>query len=236
MDAKPKRAAGAAAPQGTLREQLAQQAGKAPPTVIEAITAAQADVEESGVAPGLNVGDIAPDFTLPDATGQPVKLSERLKEGPVVLSFYRGEWCPYCNIEIHALQEALPELRAHSANLIVISPQRPDDALTLSEKHRLEFDVLSDTDQEVIRAFRVQYRVPEAVRKISLEVMKNDVSQKNADGTWNLPVPATLVIDRHGVVRARQVSTNYMMSRMEPSEIVEALKEIGTQVVTTNAR
>jgi peroxiredoxin len=212
----------------TLAEQLAEQASAAPPEVIESIKAAQAQVEESGVAAGLAVGEPAPDFTLPDATGRPVRLSERLKNGPVVLSFYRGEWCPYCNLEMRALREALPEFREYHANLIAISPQAPDDALTLSDKHGLEFDVLSDTRQQVIQEYRLQYRVPDAVQKISLEVMKNDVSKRNADGTWNLPLPATVVIDQEGVVRAIHVSGDYMTSRMEPSKIIAALKRIGS--------
>jgi peroxiredoxin len=228
LDAEPERTKGAEAQRRTLAEQLAEQASAAPPDVIESIKAAQAQVEESGVAGGLAVGKPAPDFTLPDATGRPVRLSERLKEGPVVLSFYRGEWCPYCNLEMLALRQALPEFREYNANLIAISPQQPDDALTLSEKHGLEFDVLSDTGQQVIQAYRLQYKVPDAVQKISLEVMKNDVSKRNADGTWNLPLPATLVIDQDGVVRAMHVSGDYMTSRMEPSEIVAALKEIGS--------
>lgn len=209
-----------------LNEQLARQAGKAPPEIIDKIKAAQAEVEESGVAPGLAVGDVAPDFSLSDATGRAVRLRERLSQGPVVLSFYRGEWCPYCNLELHALQEVLPDLREAGASLVAISPQTPDDALTATEKQGLEFDVLSDANQDVIREYRVHYPVPEAVQEISLEILKNDVSQRNADGTWNLPVPATFVIDTDGVIRASHVSTNYMASRMEPLEIIEALGEI----------
>jgi peroxiredoxin len=228
LDAEPNRATGAEAQRRTLAEQLAERASSAPPEVIESIKAAQAEVEESGVAAGLAEGEPAPNFTLPDATGRPVSLRERLKEGPVVLSFYRGEWCPYCNLEMRALFEALPEFREHGANLLAISPQAPDDALTLSEKHGLEFDVLSDTDQRVIQAYRLQYRVPDAVQKISLEVMKNDVSNRNADGTWNLPLPATLVIDQEGVVRAIHVSGDYMTSRMEPGDIIAALERIGS--------
>lgn len=209
-----------------LNEQLLQQAGKAPPEVIERIKAAQGEVTESGVAPGLDVGGVAPDFSLPDALGRPISLRERLSHGPVVLSFYRGEWCPYCNIELHALQELLPDLREAGASLVAISPQTPDDALTATEKQGLEFDVLSDADQNVAKEYRVHYRIPAPVEQISLEMLNNDVSQRNADGTWNLPIPATFVLDSEGVVRARHVSANYMTSRMEPAEIIAALEEI----------
>jgi len=209
-----------------LNERLAEQAGKAPGGVIETIKAAQAEVEESSVAPGLEVGDVAPDFTLSDATGQSISLYERLKDGPVVLSFYRGEWCPYCNIELRALQELLSEIRELGASLIAISPQTPDDALTVTEKQDLEYAVLSDPAQEVISAFRVRYLVPETVQEISLNILNNDLTKRNADGTWNLPLPATFVIDPDGVIRARHVSANYMTSRMEPSEIIHALESI----------
>lgn len=219
-----------------LNEQLEAHAGNAPPEVIGRISAAQKEVEEAGVAPGLGVGDVAPNFVLPDATAKPVSLYDRLEEGPVVLSFYRGAWCPYCNLELNAIQEIMPNLREQAASLIAISPQTPDDAMTVKEKQNLDFDVLSDTDQHVIKEYRVQYRVPDAVQEISLDIMKNDVSEKNADGSWNLPVPATFVIDENRVIRARHVSTNYMTSRMEPSTILEALNEIETESSTEGGR
>lgn len=209
-----------------LSERLEEQASKARPDVIERIKRAQAEVEEAAVAPGLEVGEKAPDFSLPDAKGRTVSLYERLRDGPVVLSFYRGEWCPYCNIELRALQEALPEIRQRHGSLVAVSPQAPDHSLSVTEKQNLEFDVLSDADQKAIEEYGVRYRVPEEVQQINLDIMKKDVSQQNADGTWNLPVPATYVIDTDGIVRARHVSTNYMTSRMEPSEIIEALERI----------
>lgn len=210
----------------TLSDRLEEQASKAPPEVLERIKAAQAGIAESGLTPGLDVGEKAPDFSLPDATGRTVSLYERLRDGPVVLSFYRGEWCPYCNIELRALQEALPDIREQHGSLVAISPQSPGDADTVIKKQNLEFDVLSDADQDVIKQYRVQYRVPDAVQEISLNILKNDVSQRNADGTWNLPIPATFVIDTDAIVRARHVSTNYMTSRMEPSEIVKILMHV----------
>src|ERR1700726_5235511 len=100
----------------------------------------------------LQVGQKAPDFTLPNATGGEVSLSSLLEQGPVVLSFYRGEWCPFCNLELRALQAALPRLRARGASLIAISPQSPDHSLSITEKAGLTFDVLSDARQQIGRA------------------------------------------------------------------------------------
>jgi peroxiredoxin len=193
-----------------------------PDEVTAVIEAANEGIERSGVAPGVAVGEPAPTFRLPSPTGAPVSLTSRLEQGPVVVSFYRGEWCPYCNTELRALQTALPRITALGACLIAISPQRPDDALSVTEKHQLAFDVLSDADQQVIRAYRLQYSFPSDLKDLYLKAFKNDISAENADGTWNLPIPATFVIDRAGVVRARHVAVDYR-TRMEPDEIIAAL-------------
>ena len=210
---------------GALNDALAQQRAKTNPEAVRTITAANQALEASGAIRGLEIGEAAPEFALPDATGSTVRLSERLANGPVVLTFYRGEWCPYCNIALGALQSVLGEIKQLGAGLIAISPQRPDDALTMTEKHGLEFDVLSDADQAVIQAYRVQFRVPAEIEDVHMNVFKKDISQLNADGSWNLPVPATFVIDADGVVRASHVGVEYT-SRMEPEAIVAALREI----------
>ena len=113
-------------PPGALTRELSELselAGHVPGPIAERLAAAAAEVTASGVAPGLAVGDRAPDFILPNAVGQPVRLTERLTGGPVVLSFYRGEWCPFCNIELRALQSWLPRFASHGASLIAVSPQ-----------------------------------------------------------------------------------------------------------------
>lgn len=210
---------------GSLNEALAQQRAKTNPQAVKTITAANAALDASGEVSGLELGSRAPEFTLPDATGRPVRLSDRLARGPVVLTFYRGEWCPYCNLTLAALQRVLEDIKGLGASLIAISPQRPSDALTMTEKHDLEFDVLSDADQRVIRAYGVQFRVPAEIEDVHMSIFKKDISQLNADGSWNLPVPATFVLDASGIVRARHVGVEYT-SRMEPSEILAALREL----------
>jgi peroxiredoxin len=209
-------------PSGDLTSQLTQYAAQIPAPVTERLAAAFAEVTASGAAPGLAVGERAPLFSLPDATGQTVELAARLAQGPVVLSFYRGEWCPFCNLELRALQAALPEFRARGASLIAISPQSPDHSLSITEKAGLTFDVLSDARQEVIRAYRVQFTVPADLKDLHLNVFRNDLSAHTADGSWDLPIPATFVIDRGGIIRARHVSADYT-TRMDPAEIQAAL-------------
>jgi peroxiredoxin len=185
------------------------------------VDTALADVAASGAARGLTVGDRAPLFTLPDARGRDVSLAERLAAGPVVLQFYRGEWCPYCNVHLRALQAALPEIRNRGASLIAISPQSPDHAVSLTEQAELEFDVLSNVDQHVMRDYRVQFTVADELKRVHLDIGV-DLGDQNADGSWTLPVPATFVINAQGRIVAAGVEIDYR-KRMEPAAILEAL-------------
>jgi peroxiredoxin len=210
---------------GALQEQLEQVNAQIPEPIAERISAAISEVEVSGAAPGLAVGERAPEFSLPDARGRMIALGERLSEGPVVLVFYRGEWCPYCNTYLRALQAALPEITSRGASLIAVSPQSADHSLSITEKAALGFDVLSDVDQAVIRAYKLQFTVPSDLQDLHLEVFDIDLRDHNADRSWKLPVPATFVIDRDGVVRANHVSADYR-TRMEPGDILAALDEL----------
>lgn len=178
-----------------------------------------------GVTPGIEAGEPAPSFALPDARGQLVSLDERLQAGPVVLSFYRGAWCPVCNMEMQALQQALPDITAAGASLIAISPQAPDASRDFVAKLDLGFDVLSDADQAVIRAYRLQFELPEALHE-TYRGFGMAVDEHNADGTWNLPVPATFVLDAAGLVRSRHVDPDYRQ-RMPAEDILAALRDMG---------
>jgi peroxiredoxin len=217
----------ATAEAGAIQQQLDQVDAEIPEPISQRVTAAVAQVDASGAVPGLAVGELAPDFTLPDARGRAVSLRERLSDGPVVLVFYRGEWCPYCNTYLRALQASLPEIAARGASLMAVSPQSPDHSLSITEKAELGFDVLSDVDQTAIRAYRVQFALPPDLRDLHLNAFQVDLQDHNADRSWQLPVPATLVIDRYGVVRAAHVSADYR-TRMEPNDIVAALDDLAS--------
>lgn len=212
--------------QRQLTRELAGLAARAQAPIAARIDAALDEVATSGAAPGLEVGDNAPVFVLPNAVGQAVDLRQRLESGPVVLSFYRGEWCPYCNLELRALQAALTRFKAYAASVIAISPQAPDHALSVAAKNALTFDVLSDTDQAVIRAYRLQFTIPADLKDLYLNTFHNDLTTQTADGSWALPIPATFVIDRGGIIRARHMSVNYR-TRMDPDDIEAALSGLG---------
>jgi peroxiredoxin len=178
----------------------------------------------------LKVNDSAPVFSLPDAFGHEISLKTLLKEGPVVISFYRGEWCPFCNLELHALQEALPKINELGANLIAISPEKPDGGIIVTEKNKLTFPVLSDFNNTVARQFGIVYRVGDELQDLSRTVFKNDLALRNGEDSYELPVPATFVIDANGIIRFAHVEMDYMTGRAEPEEVVAALKGLAQPI------
>jgi peroxiredoxin len=173
---------------------------------------------------GLRVGEEAPDFDLPDATGKQVRLHDLLDHGPVVLSFQRGEWCPYCNLELHTWQGLLGEVTAAGAQLVAVSPQRPTNALSLSEKHELAFPVLSDVDQTAICGYRLRYELPAALKDVYANAFGVDLSVENADGNWTLTVPATFVVDQQRRIRFAYANTDWRV-RAEPADVLAALRD-----------
>jgi peroxiredoxin len=168
---------------------------------------------------GLNIGEKAPDFILPNAIGKNVSLSSCLKQGPVVLKFYRGEWCPICNLDLRNLQNITPEIKSLGAILLAVSPQNPDKNLTMKEKNSLDFEVLSDSDQRVIKLFKLQFDPGEDYHK------RRDLSLLNGDKSIFLPVPATFIINKDFKIEAAHVEPNYTV-RMEPETILNILKRI----------
>jgi peroxiredoxin len=208
-----------------LQAQLEQINAQVPAPVRDRIDAAIKDIDASGSAPGLSAGDTAPDFTLPDHLGRPVRLYDRLASGPVVLVFYRGEWCPFCNVHLRALQETLPQITAKGASLLAISPQARDHALAITEQAGLDFEVLSDGDQAAIKAYHLQFTSPADLQDLIVNVFGTDLRDHTADGSWRLPVPATFVVDRTGIVRAAHVSADFR-TRLEPATILAALDEL----------
>lgn len=167
------------------------------------------------------VGDRAPDFTLPDAQGRPLSLSDSLRTGPVVVTFYRGGWCPYCNIQLRAYQQALPQITALGGRLLAISPQDPDASLTTAEKNALAFDVLSDAGNAVARAFGLVYALPEELRD-ALRSNGKALPGFNGDDSWELPLTATFVIGQDGRIALAWADTDYRV-RLAPEAIIEAL-------------
>ena len=184
---------------------------------------ATTDLAESGIADRtLKPGDKAIDFTLPNATGDRVNLQQLLNKGAVVVSFYRGGWCPYCNLELRALQQYLPQIQALGANLIAISPETPDNSLSTAEKNELTFEFLSDVGNKVAKEYGLVFALPETLRGV-YEGFNIDLPAHNGDRTFELPISATYVIAADGTVLYSFADPDYT-KRLDPEEIINALQ------------
>ncbi len=181
-------------------------------------------VEASGVLEqAIQKGEKAPDFVLTNATGDSITLYSYLKNGPVILTWYRGGWCPYCNITLAALQRNLDSFRFYGANLLALTPELPDKSLDTKEKHNLDFEVLSDVGNVVARQYGIVYKLDEKVA----EMYRNsfDLTAYNGDDSDELPLAATYVIDRDGTVAYAFLDADYR-KRAEPSEILSVLRNL----------
>lgn len=196
---------------------------KTPSDVATRVERTNDDLRASGIMErALKAGDLAPDFALPNAVGNRVTLSGRLAAGPVVVSFYRGGWCPYCNLELRAYQHVLPEIRALGASLVAISPQTPDSSLGTAERNALEFEVLSDHGNAVARSFGIAFELPDVLRPL---YAKHALAEVNGTDDWRLPVPATYVIAADRRIALAHIDPDYRV-RLEPADALAALRTL----------
>jgi peroxiredoxin/YHS domain-containing protein len=201
-----------------MRESFAK---RAPSEVAAIYEQGIRDVGTSGVLDSaLKVGAIAPDFSLPDATGKTVALNDMLAKGPVVITWYRGGWCPYCNLQLREYQKMLPTMQPMNAQLVAISPQTPDNSLSTSQKDELSFAVLSDSGNAVAKKFGIAYKLPDAVAASFKG--KLDLEQYNGDASGELPLSATYVIAPSGKIMYAFVDADYR-NRAEPADILAAV-------------
>lgn len=193
-----------------------------PAEIRQIMQRAGRELADSGQAErALTVGAQAPRFSLPSATGQTLALDDLLVDGPVVLSFYRGAWCPYCNIALRSLQQHHEAITARGAHLVAVSPQIPDESLTLTEKHDLAFDVLSDIGSDTAKQYGLAFDLPDDLAAV-YDKLGFDLQRVNDGHPRTLPLPATYVIDRDGVIRWVFVNADYT-TRAEPADILAAL-------------
>ena len=195
----------------------------APPEIRDAMGRADLELAASGIAEqALKAGDLAPDFELPGVDGRTTRLSTLLRGGPVIVSFYRGGWCPYCNLELRALQTVLPQVRALGAQLVAISPQTPDESLSTAENNALAFPVLSDVGSDTARSFGIAFDLADELRPIYAR-FGHALPDRNGDESWVLPIPATYVIAKGGRIALAFVDIDYR-NRLDPTDVVRALQ------------
>jgi peroxiredoxin len=216
----------------TIHEQSEQlkvaSAARLPGEVVAIFDRNIQDLLDQGVPSGtVAVGATLEPFTLSDATGAPVTLEQLVEAGPAVIVFYRGGWCPYCNLALRTYQqELLPALASFGARLVAISPQTPDQSLSTAEKVGLEFTVLSDPGSRLARQVGVVFQ-PTAEVLTAQRQLGLDLAQVNAEGSTELPMPTVLIVDGARTVRFVDVQPDYT-SRTEVADIVAALTALGT--------
>jgi peroxiredoxin len=184
--------------------------------------ATEALIASGAAGRALKAGDRAPAFTLEAPDGTPVSSLDLLASGPLVVSFYRGVWCPYCNMELQALQEALPAFRAAGASLVAISPQTRVNSRKSLRENALDFPILSDPHNDVAAAFGLRFALPDYLVDL-YKSLGNQLPTFNGDDSWTLPMPARYVIGSDGIIAYAEVNPDYTR-RPEPLEMLPAIR------------
>jgi peroxiredoxin len=195
-----------------------------PYSVIEAMHRATAELIASGAADrALKAGDRAPSFALKDPEGNLVQSTALLRRGPLIVSFYRGVWCPYCNMELQALEAARTQFEELGATLVAISPQVPANSRKSVRQNGLSFPILSDTGGEVGAAFGLRFALPDYLVEV-YKGLRNDLPAFNDDPSWTLPMPARYVIGQDGIILYAEVNPDYTR-RPEAEDMLPVLRQ-----------
>ena len=211
-----------------IQAQLAEMLPQISTEALETMQGATQTLLRQGLAErAVQPGDRAPDFTLPTFDQRPVSLTALRQKGPVVLNFYRGAWCPYCNLELRALDEILPEIRQRGATLVSISPNLPKPTAAFARENPFGFDLLCDVDNLVARRYGLVFRLPPALVEVYRQL---GVVLEDFDGNdrHELPMPATYVVAPDGTIFDGFVHENYLR-RMEPAAVLDALDRLARQ-------
>ena len=200
--------------------------GSLPQEALDIMHAATAELAASGIqGKVLGAGDTMPAFTLPDENERPVNSSDRLAEGPLVITFYRGVWCPYCNADLANLKHVVPTVQEAGGTMIAVSPEQAEHSRTIIQRQKLPFPILTDFENNVAAAFGLRFAVPETLKLLYRDTFHIDLEQYSGDPGWTLPMPARFLVDRDGVIRYAESSPDYTQ-RPDPDDLVEVLKAL----------
>jgi peroxiredoxin len=175
-------------------------------------------------ARAIQPGSTFPQFQLTDATGNKVSLNDLLAKGAILVSFYRGEWCPFCNLELRAFQAHLDEFHQKGVTLVAVSPELPDQSLSTSEKLSLKFPVLSDVGNQLAKQLGLLFAQPDSMRTV-FDKLGVDWKQRYGNDDLEVPVPATFLVDQKGIVRNTFVNPEYRY-RLEPETALQWIDQI----------
>ena len=209
--------------QQMIRDLQAETLPNIPAEILQTMMKATENLVASGIASqAIKAGEQAPLFTLPNTRGEMISLATLLKKGPVVINFYRGAWCPYCNLELKALQDVMPEITGLGASLLSISPNMVEQSAAHVAKNPFDFDILSDADNRVASQYRLVFTLADELRPI-YKKFGIDLPTFDGNDRFELPMPATYVLQSDGIVADGFVHEDYTQ-RMEPSDIIKSLK------------
>ncbi|MBX9910120.1 MAG: AhpC/TSA family protein [Beijerinckiaceae bacterium] len=185
------------------------------------------DLRSSGLLDGVaRPGDLLPALALPNAAGETVDLRALAALGPLVITFYRGGWCPYCNLELRSYQQRLGDFDRLGATLVAVSPETPDDTLDTAQKNALAFEVLSDVEGRLANALAIRFQLTPAIRAL-YEKFGHDLPTRNGDGRWSLPMPATFIVAKGGVIASVFADPDYR-TRLDPEKALSAVAALST--------
>jgi peroxiredoxin len=194
------------------------------PEWFAAMDKATADLIASGqAARTVKVGDKLPSFALEDQDGVVHSSDALLAKGPLIVSFYRGVWCPYCNLELKALERALPTYRDLGANIVAISPQNKTNSRKSVRQNELSYPILSDPFNNVAGAFGLRFALPKEMVEVYI-LLKNNLPAFNGDESWTLPMPGRFVADTDGTLLYAEVNPDYT-KRPEAEDLIPALRK-----------
>lgn len=213
----------------SLQEQLSELKAKNiashPKEKVDVLLDETEKLSKSGIVEKApKAGEKLGDFTLPNQTGEKRSLASLREHGPVVVTFYRGGWCPYCNLELRAYQKVLQDIKAAGATLVAITPELPDASLSTAEKNELEFEVLTDVNSDYARELGLVFTLPERLRPI-YESFGIHVEEHNGQGQFDLPLAATFVVGVDGAIACAFVDADYTL-RAEPSDVIKVLQSL----------
>ncbi|KAK5137753.1 hypothetical protein LTR08_007325 [Meristemomyces frigidus] len=190
----------------------------APDAIKTPINSSRAELATFDTSQAIKIGDRIPEFKLKDAVGKEQDSTALRASGPLVITFYRGEWCPFCNIALSGFQKHLDDFKAKGVTVVALTPELPNGTLTMTEKHELQFPVLTDPHNEYARKLGIVWKQPESLRPV-FDNFKHNLPKRNGDDSFELPLPATLLVDKDGIVRNLYLNPDYI-KRVEPQTVL----------------
>ncbi|WP_430817261.1 peroxiredoxin-like family protein [Carboxylicivirga sp. RSCT41] len=199
--------------------------GSMPQRYVDIMHKATRQLKESGIQEKvLKVGDKIPDFELPNQDGILVKASELYQKGPLIITFYRGFWCPYCNTDLANLKKYVPEIEELGGAMIAVSPEKEIHSKKIIETQKLNFDILMDQSNGVAEQFGLKFFIPNELKELYRDVFNIPLNEYHGDEEWSLPMPARFLIDQDGIIRFAESNPDYTI-RPEPDDLMAVLKK-----------